>query len=264
MARKSSKKVVPFTGAELDRAVLFVLRLKDVAQRDIDNYLICIGRKEESPNSLKFSRYTDIFNRLWSIQISRKLELDQRSIPLYETSDVDFVLADLANFIADEDIPKERVELFCRSFKDTIASEVKRSNDQSEPKDLYQEFWDRLNLLREILKERSIDLSQAQPTIELYDEITRRQFSRDKLANELKKITDIINDEILGSLIREIFSSALSVFADDLSQDEIDEFKNELFKNKDIVDAMTSAIGELKKTYELANQYTINRIYGEN
>jgi hypothetical protein len=261
MARKSSKKVLPFTGTQLDQAVLLLFRLKDVAQRDIDNYLISIGKKEDSSNK-KFDRYNDMLNRLLSVQVSRKLELDQRSVPLYEYEDADSILADMLNALTDDDIPREQAELFCRGLKNTIINQTKINNESSEDAS-YQEIWLKLGHLKKILEERGINLSQIEPTVGLCDELARRQFSRDEFAAQLKKLSDTMVTGAFEKVCQDIFILVISSFTDDLTQDEIEELKEELLKDKDVIDTIALAVDKFKELEDLSIQYTLDRIYGK-
>ena len=261
MARKSSKKVVPFTGAELDRLVLLHFHLQDVSESDVKLYSASYFESEEESDMIKMlvSQAVNTLRDIFSVNISRKLELNQRDVPFFSIRDFDSLLFSAKSLLVNIGMSEEDITKINNTIRN-IAGVIVDFINSLEKEDPYQLYWNWINTINDVLKERSIDLYQAEATVELHDEVVRRLYSKEEYSARLIKKTE--NLDSLAPFFKSIIDALATSFSDEESKEEILMTKMML-----TVKFQTEAVPIIAKAMSvnyLTNSYLIDRIYGKN
>ncbi|MBI5044521.1 MAG: hypothetical protein HZC02_01215 [Candidatus Levybacteria bacterium] len=192
------------------------------------------------------------------LKIAARIKEDDRSIPLMDDRDIDILLVTLANAIAKEDdlsreerdqikaIMQKMVSAFVTSILESLGPET----------DPYESFWLYVNHVYEVTKEYACQLQELLTNQDALDELTRRQYSREKLEEDFQKVLESMFN--MDMLKRAFLDPLLDIIAE--SPEDRAEIEEE-FQNEDLSDLIRKL--EVKKS-QVRDFFTqeINRIYG--
>jgi len=189
----------------------------------------------------------DQYDRLFDYNGSQGFNLEVKSIEGAEA-----YVERMSVFEETKPSAEERaaIEMMMKSVASSVIKLVDSSADAEDPYDYYWKF---LNTTQVLANDQMIPLDQPL-TPELYDEVTRRMFTREQYIERNKKALKIFDDpeNIINSIIAPLLTQ-LGI-DDDMSKEERDEMEAEIRKSVmaevtpmfDIIEKFTAELAELE------------------
>ena len=229
----------------LTQMMRLYFRLEQINTRDIDSQLVFVGLASPKPDTSKGESNLDLFYQLLSISIADKLLVNQQFVPLYSPEDLGIIVTKTIESMSTEST-EEEIESVALSAQTLYEGAIESTRIFSQVSgNEYEVFWQWIDSLVDVMRDFDYtDISQVPATIEIYDEIIRRLYTKEQFSNLIDIIHQSIGDY---STLWNQFESAF--VAEDI---EI---------NGEISGLIESSIGDIQNQLLYTRDYLISRIY---
>ena len=219
--------------------------LERVNTRDLDSQMAFVGLVPTKDKNPLIESSLDLFYQLLAISIADKLNLNEQFVPLYSTQDIGIIAQKTF-----ESMPIDTTEEELDSIAMITQELYQKAMDSvrifsKECGNEYEVFWQWIDALTDIMIDFNFtDVSQVPVTIEIYDDLIRRLYTKERYSN----LIDIIHQSIGGDdTLWKSFESSFAAEGIEIT-DEISEI-------------IESSIQNIQNQLNYIRDYLLTRIY---
>ena len=253
MARKSS-----LTIKELKSLLKARSKFEAVVKTGLEKRIqeaLGISAKDKEPGSVVLE---EKLYEMMDDLIARRLKANRRSVPLISHRDLrrmnKILLDGMASSDPDFGSEDRRVlEMLMNTVSENILKEVARFADS---KDIYEKYWQWIDAVLQLASERGVALTEVFLVDGVYDELTRRVYTKREFRSSLTKNVNMFLS--VKTFKRMIFQPIIEIFAEG-DKEELREMKQE-FERK-IIPKIKENIAKIKPIIKVYANEEVARIW---